>query len=149
VGAAVYAPVLRADDSCNDVESVRAAVVARPAVPWASGVFHLDPDVVLMDFGAKGELAAAAGGAVQHRIGDELRRDQERIVGARTAPERFGERSPGVPDLDGLGGEGAGVAARARCRGCRGHYPSRGPVFVFPSLPAEGYVGNGIGPDAH
>jgi hypothetical protein len=35
---------------------VRAGVVARPAVPWASGVFHLDPDVVLADFGTKGQL---------------------------------------------------------------------------------------------
>src|SRR5580658_8789620 len=114
-GVPVYAPVLRASDSCHDVESVRPAVVARPAGPWASGVFHLDPDMVLVDFSTEGELAAVAGGAVQHRIGGELRRDQNRIGGAGAVAEQFGERGPGVPDLGGVGGVGAGVAARARC----------------------------------
>ena len=54
VGVPVRAPVLRAGDRFHDVESVRAAVIARAAVPRASGVFHFDSDVVLVDFGASG-----------------------------------------------------------------------------------------------
>ena len=36
-------------DGGHDVESVRAPVIARLAVPRASTVFHFDPDVILLD----------------------------------------------------------------------------------------------------
>ena len=149
-GVAVEAPVRRTRDGVHDVESVGAAVIVRAdGPPRAAGVFHFDPDVVLVDFGAEDELAAVAGRAVHDGIGGKFRRDQDRIVGSGAAAEEFGERGPGVPDLDGLGGVGTGVAAHARCRGCRGNCLSPGRVFVFPSLSGEGYLGNGIGPDAH
>lgn len=148
-GVAVDAPVLRAGDRCHDIESVRAAVVARRGTPWTSGVCYLDPDVIRVDFGAEGEVAAVAGGAVQDGVGGVLRRDQDGIVGARAVAEQGGERDPGVPDLGGVSGEGAGVVARARRPGCRGHLSLPGQLFVFPSLAGEVYVGNRIGLDAH
>src|ERR1022692_1134578 len=120
-GVAVDAPVLRAGDCCHDVESVGAAVFAGAGAPWASGVCYFDPDVVRVDFGAEGEFAAVAGGAVQDRVGGVLRRDQDGIVGARAVAEQGGERGPGVPDLGGVSGVGTGVAARACRRGCRRH----------------------------
>jgi len=74
-GVPVDAPVLRAGDGFHDVESVRAAVFARPGVPRAAGIFYFDPDVIKVDFGTEDEVAAVAGGAVQHGIGGVLRRD--------------------------------------------------------------------------
>src|ERR1017187_2767742 len=71
-GVPVDAPVLQAGDCCHDVESVGATVFAGAGTPWASGVFYFDPDVVLVEFGAEGEVAAAAGGAVQDGIAGEL-----------------------------------------------------------------------------
>ena len=107
-GVPVHAPVLRAGDCFYDIESVGAAVIARTALPWASGVFYFDPDVVLVYFGAEGEFAAVAGGAVHNRVGGELRADQDRVVGAWAAAEQGGERGAGVPDLGGVSGVGAG-----------------------------------------
>jgi hypothetical protein len=63
--------------------------------------------------------------------------------------EQGGERSPSVPDLGGVSGEGAGVAVGGCRRGCRGHLSLPWPVFVFHSLAGEGYLGNRIGLDAH
>jgi hypothetical protein len=53
---------------------------ARPVTPRPPGVLHLDPEAVLADFGAQGERAAVPGGAVQDRVGGELRGDQDRLV---------------------------------------------------------------------
>jgi len=50
VGVLVHAPVVRAGDGFHDVQSVRAAVIARAAAPWASGVCYFDPEVVRVDF---------------------------------------------------------------------------------------------------
>jgi hypothetical protein len=120
-GVPIDAPVLRASDGGHDVESVRSPVIARAAKPRASGVFYLNPDVVLTDFGAEGEFPTVAGGAVYNGIGGVLRGDQNRVVGPRAAAEYDGERGPCLPDLCGLGRVAAGVAARARRRGCRRH----------------------------
>ncbi len=149
VGVAVYAPVLRACDCCHDIESVGATVIARSETPWTAGVFYFDPDVTLVEFGAEGELAAVAGGAVQDGIGGELRGDQDRVVGQRAAVKQRGERGPRVPDLGGVSGVGAGITARACRRDCRGHCLSPGRVFVFPACRERATVGNRIGPDAH
>lgn len=111
---AIYAPVLRAGECLYDIESVRAVVFARPGAPWTAGVCYFDPDVVRVDFGAESEVAAIARGAVQDGIGGELAGDQDRVIGARTAVEQCGKRGPGVTDLGGVGGEGAGVVAGAR-----------------------------------
>jgi hypothetical protein len=43
-GVPVDAPFPRASDRGHDIEAVRAAVVARPVAPRASGVLHLDPE---------------------------------------------------------------------------------------------------------
>jgi len=149
-GVPVHAPVPRAGDRIHDVESVRTAVIARRIAPRASGVFYFDPDVVLVDFGAEGEFAAVARGAVQDGIGGELRGDQDRVVGQRAVAEQFGERGPGLPDLGGVGGVGARVAAGACRRGCRGHCPSPLAGYLcFTACPERATVGNKIGPDAH
>src|SRR5580693_7321503 len=68
-GVPVDAPFSGAGDRGHDIEAVRPAVVARPVPPRASGVLHLDPEAVRADFGAQGDRAAIAGGAVQDGVG--------------------------------------------------------------------------------
>ena len=149
-GVPVDSPVPRPGDRRHDIEPVRPPVVARPVTPRPSGVLHLDPEAVLADFGAQGERAAVPGGAVQDRIGGELRGDQDRLVGPRAAAQPPGQCGPREPDLPGFGGVGSGVTAGARRRGCRGHCPSPfGPDLCFTACRARATVGNGIGPDAH
>jgi hypothetical protein len=69
---AVNAPVLRARDCGHYVESVGTVVRAWADAPWAAGVCYFDADIVLVDFGAEGEVAAVAGGAMQDGVGREL-----------------------------------------------------------------------------
>ena len=49
----VDAPVPRPGDRRHDIEPVRPPVVARPVTPRSPGVLHLDPEVLLADFGAR------------------------------------------------------------------------------------------------
>src|SRR5260370_38752124 len=71
-------PVLWAGDRGHDIESVRVAVIARPAAPRASGVLYLDPEAVPADFGAQGERAAGPGGAVQTALAPGPSRARQR-----------------------------------------------------------------------
>src|SRR5690348_3211668 len=120
-GVPLDAPVPRPGDRRHDIEPVRPPVVARPVTPQPPGVLHLDPNAVLTDLGAQDERAAVPGGAVQDRVGGELRGDQDRLVGPRTAAQPPGQRGPRDPDLPGFGRVGSGMTADARRRGCRGH----------------------------
>lgn len=88
-GVPIDTPVLRASDGGHDVESVRAPVIARAAMPRASSVFYLNPNVVLTDFDAEGEFPTTAGGAVYNGIGGEFFSticvSHETVVGPRSS----------------------------------------------------------------
>ena len=113
-------------------------------------MYVIDPEAVRMDLGAQCERAAAARGAVQDRVGGELRGDQDRLVGPRAAAQPPGQRGP--RELRPAG------ARRGRFR-CAGGCPpprlswsqslSLGPDLCFTACRAGATVGNGIGPDAH
>src|SRR6478672_13804021 len=78
-GIPIDAPVPRPCDRRHDIEPVRPPVVARPVTPRPPGVLHLDPEVLLADFGAHSECAPVPGGAVHNRVSHELRGDQDRL----------------------------------------------------------------------
>ena len=96
-GVPVHSPVPRSGDRRHDIEPVRPPVVAQPVTPRPSGVLHLAPEAVRMDLGAQGERAAVPGGAVQDRIGGELRGHQDRLVGLRAAAQPNDADRAGTP----------------------------------------------------
>src|SRR6266536_5753686 len=68
----VDAPVPWPGERGHDIEPVRPPIVVRPVTPRPSGVLHLDPEVLLADFGAHGERAPVPGGAVHNRVGRQF-----------------------------------------------------------------------------
>ena len=83
---------------------MRPPVAARPVTPRPSAVLHLDPEAVPADLGAQCERAAAARGAMQHGVGGQLRRDQDRLVGLRAAAQPPGELARASPACRGSAG---------------------------------------------
>jgi hypothetical protein len=76
----VDAPVPRPGDRGHDVEPVRSAVVARPAVPRATSVLHLDPELAGADLRTERDLAAVTGRTMPNGVGDQLGSDATRIT---------------------------------------------------------------------
>ena len=84
-GIPVDAPVPWPGERGHDIEPVRPPIVVRPVTPRPSGVLHLDPEVLLADFGAHGERAPVPGGAVHNRVGRQFS-EATRIASSARGP---------------------------------------------------------------